>query len=92
MPTPQPTAVIPEKGVWVKVSYEGNYTGFIGASGDLKQVNASGVQFYQLAITEGIVEAVIQKQDGSGRTLTIEVYQNGRMVAREIKAISRSHR
>jgi hypothetical protein len=84
--TPQPTPVIPEKGVWVKVSYEGNFTGFIGASGDLKQVNASGDRYYQLPITQGIVEAVIQKQDGSGRLLTIEVYQDGRMVAREIKA------
>jgi hypothetical protein len=86
VPTPQPTALIPEKGVWVKVSYEGNYTGRIGASGDLRQVNTTGVQFYQLAITEGIVEATIQKQDGSGRALTIEVYQNGRMVARDSKA------
>ncbi len=86
MPTAQPTALIPEKGIWVKVSYEGNYTGLIGASGDLKQVNASGIQFYQLAITEGIVEATIQKQDGSGRALTIEVYQNGSMVARNSKA------
>jgi hypothetical protein len=85
-PTAQLTALIPEKGVWVKVNYEGNYTGLIGASGDLKQVNTSGIQFYQLAITEGIVEAVIQKQDGSGRALTIEVYQNGRMVARNLKA------
>jgi hypothetical protein len=86
VPTAQPTALIPEKGVWVKVSYEGNYTGLIGASGDLKQVNTSGIQFYQLAITEGIVEAVIQKQDGSGRALTIEVYQNGMMMARNSKA------
>lgn len=87
VPTAQPTALIPEKGIWVKVSYEGNYTGLIGASGDLKQVNASGIQFYQLAITEGIVEATIQKQDGSGRALTIEVYQNGSMVARNSKSM-----
>ncbi|MCK9593387.1 MAG: hypothetical protein M0Q91_15385 [Methanoregula sp.] len=86
VPTPQPTVMVPQKGVWVKVDYAGNYTGRIGASGDLKQVNASGEQYYQLAITEGIVEATIQKQDGSGRVLTIEVYQNGKMVARSTKA------
>ena len=85
-PTDQPTMMVPQKGVWVKVDYTGNYTGRIGASGDLKQVNASGEQYYQLAITEGIVEATIQKQDGSGRVLTIEVYQNGTMVARSTKA------
>ncbi len=86
VPPPQPTVMVPQKGVWVKVDYAGNYTGRIGASGDLKQVNASGEQYYQLAITEGIVEATIQKQDGSGRVLTIEVYQNGKMVARSTKA------
>jgi|GEM_PF-615197 len=86
VPPPQPTVMVPQKGVWVKVDYTGNYTGRIGASGDLKQVNASGEQYYQLAITEGIVEATIQKQDGSGRVLTIEVYQNGKMVARSTKA------
>ena len=86
VPPPQPTVMVPQKGVWVKVDYAGNYTGRIGASGDLKQVNASGEQYYQLAITEGIVEATIQKQDGSGRVLTIEVYQNGKMVARSTQA------
>jgi hypothetical protein len=80
-----PVKMIPEKGIWVRIDYAGNYTGRIGASGDLKQVNASGEQYYQLAITEGIVEATIQKQDGSGKALTIEVYQNGRMMARSTK-------
>jgi len=81
-----PVKMIPEKGIWVRIDYAGNYTGRIGASGDLKQVNASGEQYYQLAIAGGIVEATIQKQDGSGKTLTIEVYQNGRMIARSTKA------
>jgi stringent starvation protein B len=86
VPTPQPTVIIPESGVWVKVHYEGNYYGRVGTSGDMKIVNASGEQFYQLTIVEGIVEATIQKQDGSGKVLTVEVYQNGVMVARSTKA------
>jgi hypothetical protein len=86
VPTPQPMVVIPEKGVWVKVHYEGNFTGRVGTSGDMRQVNASGEQFYQLPILEGTIEATIQKQDGSGKELTIEVYQNGKMVARSTKA------
>lgn len=86
VPTPQPMAVIPEKGVWVKVNYEGNYLGRVGISGDMRQVNASGEKFYQLPITEGIVEASIQKQDGTGKVITVEIYQNGRMIARSIKA------
>jgi hypothetical protein len=77
---------MPDKGVWVKVHYAGNFTGRVGTSGDLKQVNGSGDQYYQIPITEGIVEVSIQKEDGSGNVLAVEVYQNGRMVARSIKA------
>jgi hypothetical protein len=85
-PTPLPTLMIPEKGVWVKVHYAGNFTGRIGTSGNLKQVNASGDQYYQIPITEGIVEVLLQKEDGSGNLLVVEVYQNGRMVTRSTKA------
>jgi hypothetical protein len=86
VPTPQPTVIMPDKGVWVKVHYAGNFTGRVGTSGDLKQVNGSGDQYYQIPITEGIVEVSIQKEDGSGNVLAVEVYQNGRMVTRSIKA------
>jgi len=86
VPTAQTTLMIPEKGVWVRIYYIGNFTGRVGTSGDIKQVNASGEHFYQLPITEGFVEASVQKQDGSGNVLTIEVYQNGKMVARSSKA------
>jgi hypothetical protein len=86
VPTPQPTVMIPEKGVWVKVQYPGNFTGRVGTSGNIKQVNGSGDQYYQLPITEGIVEVFLQKEDGSGNMLAVEVYQNGRMVTRSTKA------
>lgn len=86
LPTPKPTVMIPEKGVWVKVHYAGNFTGRVGTSGNMKQVNASGDQYYQIPITDGIVEVVLQKEDGSGNMLTVEVYQNGRLVASSTKA------
>jgi hypothetical protein len=86
VPTPQPTVRMPDKGVWVKVQYTGNFTGRVGTSGDLKQVNESGDQYYQIPITEGIVEVSIQKEDGSGNVLAVEVYQNGKMVIRSTKA------
>ena len=85
VPTPQPTAMMPDKGVWVKVQYAGNFTGRVGTSGDLNQVNGSGDQYYQIPITEGIVEVLLQKEDGSGNVLAVEVYQNGRMVTRSTK-------
>ncbi|MDD1699167.1 MAG: hypothetical protein LUQ04_00030 [Methanoregula sp.] len=85
-PTNQPIVLIPERGVWVKVDYAGNFTGGVGTSGDVKMVNASGMKYYQLPVTEGVVEVTIQKQDGSGDLLTVEVYKNGRMLARSTKA------
>jgi hypothetical protein len=84
--TPTPAPMIPEKGVWVKVQYAGNFIGRVGTSGNLNQVNATGDQYYQVPINDGIVEVVIQKQDGSGDVLTVEIYQNGRLVTRSTKA------
>ena len=86
LPTPQPTLSIPDKGVWVKVQYSGNFTGRVGTAGNMKQVNASGDQYYQIPINDGIVEVLLQKEDGSGNVLTVEIYQNGRLVARSTKA------
>ena len=85
-PTPLPTAMIPERGVWVKVQYSGNFTGRIGTSGNLKEVNGSGDQYYQIPINDGIVEVLLQKEDGSANMLIVEIYQNGKMVARSTKA------
>jgi hypothetical protein len=86
LPTPQPTVSIPDKGVWVKVHYAGNFSGRVGTAGNMKQVNASGDQYYQIPINDGIVEVLLQKEDGSGNVLVVEVYQNGKMVARSTKA------
>jgi hypothetical protein len=86
MPTPKPAVMMPDKGVWVKVQYTGNFTGRIGTAGNMKQVNASGDQYYQIPINDGIVEVLLQKEDGSGNMLVVEVYQNGKMVARSTKA------
>jgi hypothetical protein len=86
LPTPQPTVSIPDKGVWVKVQYAGNFSGRVGTAGNMKQVNASGDQYYQIPINDGIVEVLLQKEDGSGNVLVVEVYQNGKMVARSTKA------
>ena len=86
LPTPQPTLSMPDKGVWVKVQYPGNFSGRVGTAGNMKQVNASGDQYYQIPINDGIVEVLLKKEDGSGNVLTVEIYQNGRLVTRSTKA------
>jgi len=79
LPT-QPQVLIPPTGVWVRVIYPGNFNGTIGSAGKMRPVTGSVDQFYQVPTVDGIVQALIQKKDGSGNILTAEVYRNGTMV------------
>jgi hypothetical protein len=78
--TPQPEVLIPQTGVWVRVIYLGNFTGSVGSAGKMRPVTGSADRFYQIPTVDGIVQALIQKQDGSGNVLTAEIYRNGTMV------------
>jgi hypothetical protein len=78
--TPKPFSLIPQNGVWVRVKYDGNYTGEVGAPGRFKIVSASGNQFFQIPAKDETVAATIQKGDNSGNPLTIEFYNNGELV------------
>ena len=80
VPPPQPQVIIPPNGVWVRVIYSGSFTGTVGTAGKMAQVTGSNDQFYQIPTIDGIVQALIQKLDGSGNVLTTEVYKNGTMV------------
>ena len=82
VPPSQPQVIIPTTGVWVRVIYSGNFTGTVGTTGKMRQVTGSVDRFYQVPTIDGIVEALIQKLDGSGNMLTTEVYKNGQMVKR----------
>jgi len=80
---PTPTQVlIPPSGVWVRVTYPGTYTGSLGTAAVQNPVTGSGDKFYPVSTSEGIVQASIQKTDGSGDELTVEVYKNGALVKR----------
>jgi hypothetical protein len=81
--TTLPTAagvLIPQSGVWVLVKYEGSYTGSAGAPGRFREIADTGNHFYQLPVKEEIVVATIQKQDNTGRRLTVEIYNEGKLV------------
>jgi hypothetical protein len=73
----QPAFSIPPAGVWVRVSYLGNFTGSIGTPGRLRDVTESGDHLYQISTSEGPVVASIQKVDGSDGELVVEVYKDG---------------
>jgi hypothetical protein len=86
MVTPVPTELssitIPPTGVWVRVTYSGNFTGSVGISGWMTPVSGSGDKIYQIPTTNDIVEASIQKDDMSANLLTVEVYNNGIVVGK----------
>lgn len=72
---------VPATGVWVHVLYANQYTGSAGTPGVESDVSGSGEKYIQVATSEGIVVASIQKADGSSDKLTVEVYKNGELVA-----------
>ncbi len=77
-----PPVTIPSSGVWVRISYPGNYTGSIGAKGRLEMINSTGNQLIHVPVTSGMIDGSIEKQDGSDRTLFIEIYKDGTLVTR----------
>ena len=75
-----PPVIIPQNGVWALVEYVGSYSGTIGAPGRFEDIKGSGTHFYQIPARNETISAVVQKLDNSGNVLTIEFYNNGRMV------------
>lgn len=74
------TYIIPKTGVWVHVSYPGNYSGYFSSNGRWYEVNASGDQFYQMSMSHGIIDGMLEKKDGSTKSLSFEVYKDGALV------------
>ncbi|PKL58722.1 MAG: hypothetical protein CVV34_01160 [Methanomicrobiales archaeon HGW-Methanomicrobiales-5] len=84
-PTPDislPGITIPTPGVFVRVFYPGNYVGYINSKGRLQDINSSGDQLYQVPIESGMIDGSIEKQDGSGDTMVIEIYKDGTLLSR----------
>jgi len=75
--------MIPPTGVWVRASYPGSYIGLIGTPGNQLEVSGNGDKFYPISTSDGIVAAALQKKDGSGDKIILEVYKNGVMLKRE---------
>ena len=87
--SPQPTAItatqsltdVPATGIWVRIGYDGDYTGTVGTGGRLVDVSGTGGRLYRVpAASTDIVEVSVQKLDTAGLPMTIGVYNNGRML------------
>ena len=81
IPTPLPT-LVPADGVWVRIEYPGTFIGEVGNPELMHPVSGSGVQYYKILWSDRIVQASAQKQENSGDTLLIEVYNNGTLIKR----------
>jgi len=71
---------IPATGVWVRVQDAGNFTGTVGAGAAVTPVSGTGERFYQLVTKTGTVQAIIQKVEGSGDLLAVDIYREGTRV------------
>jgi hypothetical protein len=79
--------LIPESGVWVRVKYVNLFKGTVGTAGDQMEVAETGEKLYQIPTSEGIVSVNLQKMDGSGEKLLVEVYKDGTMVSEKSTAV-----
>jgi hypothetical protein len=79
VPTPPPIA-IPQNGVWVHVKYDGSFTGSYGTPGSQQAVTDTGDHVYQVPTSTGVVAASFTKNDGSAKTILVEVYKDGNLI------------
>jgi hypothetical protein len=77
--TPRP-GEIPPNGIWVIVSYPGQYTGHLKAGGWNFDVNSSVTDRYQLPVGNTMIEGAIAKMDGSATGMEVGVYDGGSLV------------
>ena len=80
-PTQIPT-LVPADGVWVRIEYPGTFIGEVGNPELMHPAYGSGVRIYKILWSDRIVKASAQKQENSGDTLTIEIYNNGTLIKR----------
>ena len=73
--------LVPTSGIWVKVSYDKEYTGLIGSPGNQDSYTATGENLYRVRIdNNGTVAVSLQKTDGSGDELEVTIYKDGTAV------------
>ncbi|MDP3396158.1 MAG: hypothetical protein Q8S57_05785 [Methanoregula sp.] len=78
-PTPVPT-LVPADGVWVRIEYPGTFIGEVGNPEIMHPAYGSGVRIYKILWSDRLVHAFAQKQENTGDTLTIEIYNNGTLI------------
>lgn len=65
----------------VRIQYTGEWSGSIGGDGSVRSVDGSGEQTFDIESDPFIVSANAQKQDDSSDTLTVQILENGEVIA-----------
>ena len=73
--------IVPDQNVWIHIIYDGEYSGIYGVAGGSTTIAGEGEKVLQIPVNVGIVIASIQKLDGSGDKLTVEIWKDGARVA-----------
>lgn len=67
----------------VRISYDGEWSGSIGSGGSTRSVDGSGTETFDIDGEPFIVSANAQKQDDGSGELTVEILQDGEVIARK---------
>ena len=76
----QAFVTVPEKGVYVRVSYLGGFAGTYGMEGNMTTMRNSGDRVFVVEDATGTVSATFHKEDGSMRhEIVVEIYKDGKV-------------
>jgi len=75
----QTAVIVPEKGVYIKVSYLGGFAGTYGMEGNMTTTRNSGDRIFAVEDATGTVSATFHKEDASTRhDIILEIYKDGK--------------
>lgn len=83
VPTPTPANMVyspgsmEANGIWVKVSYPGDFAGSLHAQGWGADVKGTGNWMYKVPVENTIIDGSITKMDASSNFLNVEVFNGG---------------
>ena len=76
----RPPVIVPQDGVWVRITSTSDYYGNIGNTGMMRQVSGSGDTIHPIFWPDHPVLVSVQKKDNTGAVLTATVYRNGTVI------------
>lgn len=79
----------PSYGVYVKVSYMGEWSGTVGGIGSSKSVEGWGSKDFYISYGDDIVSACFQKGENDNSVLSVEIIKDGKLI--EYKSTSAAY-